>query len=257
MPTPRLSLASTAAILALAASALAAPAADAQVRPGRTDVSGTVVNARTGAPLSGATVCFINLRRSVATDEAGRFEFRSLPAGEQTVAIQLLGYEAVMELWEIGRDGAGHQTMNVELDPQPIVLEGLRVQVDRLERRRRSLGVSARVLEQDALRGASGQNALGALTGRMGIIVVPCRIQGPFAGGRDCVLVRGTTTPPAVFIDERRAMGGLDELTGYLAHEIYRIEAIGGGRHIRVYTNFFMETIATQAGYRPNALLIN
>jgi hypothetical protein len=257
MSLPRISLASTGAFLALAACTLAAPVADAQARPGRTDVSGTVVDARSGAPLSGATVRFINLRRSAATDEAGRFEFRNLPAGEQTVAIQSIGYEAVTELWEIGRDGAGHQTMIVELDPQPIVLEGLRVQVDRLERRRRALGVSARVLERDALLGAPGQNALGALTSRMGIMVVPCRRQGPFSGGRDCVLVRGTTTPPAVFIDERHAMGGLEELTSYLTHEIYRIEAIGGGRHIRVYTNFFMESIASQASYRPNALRIN
>jgi iron complex outermembrane recepter protein len=98
MPIPSLSRASSTTILALAACALAAPAADAQVSPGRTDVSGTVVDARTGAPLPGATVRFINLRRSAATDEAGRFEFRNVPAGEQPVSIGSIGYEAAMEL---------------------------------------------------------------------------------------------------------------------------------------------------------------
>jgi len=45
---------------------------------------------------------------------------------------------------------------------------------------------------------------------------------------------------PGIYIDERRAFTGLDELHHYSPEEISRIEVIDRGVQVRIYTNRFM-----------------
>src|SRR5437763_13659982 len=55
-------------------------------------VSGTVVAAESGAPLSGASVVIVGTARSVLTNEKGEYRL-SVPAGAHAVRARLIGYE--------------------------------------------------------------------------------------------------------------------------------------------------------------------
>jgi hypothetical protein len=47
-----------------------------------------------------------------------------------------------------------------------------------------------------------------------------------------------------VYIDDRPAFGGMEELEMYAPHELYAIESYAGGRMVRAYTMWFMEDLA-------------
>jgi hypothetical protein len=47
-----------------------------------------------------------------------------------------------------------------------------------------------------------------------------------------------------VYIDDRPAFGGMEELETYAPHELYALESYAGGRMVRAYTMWFMEDLA-------------
>jgi Carboxypeptidase regulatory-like domain/TonB-dependent Receptor Plug Domain len=66
-----------------------------QAKPAAYRVAG-IVKDSTGAPIPEADVAVIEsgtLRRQVATDAAGRFELRDIPAGPATIRVRRLGYQ--------------------------------------------------------------------------------------------------------------------------------------------------------------------
>ena len=72
--------------------------------------------------------------------------------------------------------------------------------------------------------------------------------------GSVCFFVRGREAESMVYVDEMPVIGGLDYLDVLRPHELYMVEVYGQGRHIRVYTNHFMERAAKKR-LRPGALL--
>jgi hypothetical protein len=80
---------------------LFAGAAAAQGGPGSVTVKGHIIDRDSGRPVAGATVTFPDARRHVVTDANGNFIFADLPAGTQTLVIEVAGYvrtERGMEL---------------------------------------------------------------------------------------------------------------------------------------------------------------
>ncbi len=138
---PRPALA-TPALAALAVAALAAAAAlaaqAAADRPGSGVISGAVVDARTGAPLPGATVvlspetsgafpgaasgsAFASATRTALTDSAGLYRFADLPAGAYRLSVTRLSYRPYSVVVEFG---AGRSSdLSVGLVADPIALE--------------------------------------------------------------------------------------------------------------------------------------
>src|SRR5689334_722775 len=55
-------------------------------------VQGTVRDAESGAPLSGAIVALPDLSRTVTADPEGRYHLADVPAGPQQVTVRFLGY---------------------------------------------------------------------------------------------------------------------------------------------------------------------
>lgn len=214
-------------------------------------ISGQVVDAETEAPLPAAVVHLPELSRRVLTDENGSFQLRNVPAGEHVIMIRQLGYEPLNEVWTIGAEGVTRLEVFVRLSPQPIVLEGIRVQADRLERRRRAAGVSARVIDQQRLITTSARNTREVVLQMTGFGAVAC----PGGSTTECLRVRGRPVAPSVWIDEVPAVGGLSQLEAYSPGELFRIEVFGGGRYIRVYTRHFIEHVASRPSYRPRPLL--
>jgi hypothetical protein len=223
---------------------LTASVLDAQTpRPrGNASVTGTVVDRTTGEPLQ--TVAVRVGGRQTYTDAAGRFRLERVPLGDQPALLSLLGYQSVVEIWTIGADGA---EMEVALAPDALILDALVVQVDRLERRRRSVGVSTRLWRREALATSAAPTVEAFLSGRLGLSPVTCdrssaRVHASFA--RDCYRIRGRAEQPCVIVDDMPAFGGLLALNAFRPQELHRVEVYAGGRMIMLWTEWYMARLA-------------
>ena len=199
-------------------------------------VRGTLVDANTGSPLVGALVWSGD--RSTLTDEAGRFALSGMRPGHGTVSFEQLGYTPISLSQVYGPDDP---PLQVELEPQPVVLEGLTVMADRLKARREATGVAVRVLDQDDMRREVG-DGLDLLRRRGGMGLTACRSRRSLSAW--CVYSRGRIVEPTLYIDDRPAFAGVEVLMLYQPAELYAVEIYRGGQHVRVYTRQYMQTIA-------------
>lgn len=216
----------TAAPFALFALALLPALLSAQ---DRVELRGRVVEMGTARPLAGAEVHLPAADRSALANEDGAFVIKGLRPGTYRIEVLQLGYRR--------HDGevvaGGDDVVTVELWPDPVVLEGLSAQVDRLERRRNSIAATVRSADRAQLATAISMESVIRGTGE---ILVYC-------GTADlCLMRRGRAVRPRVYIDERPAFG-MDELNAYLPSDFHTIEVIGHSM-IRAYTLGFMERLA-------------
>lgn len=237
-------------LIAGAASPLAAqtPADDSTTAV----VRGVVLDALTGARLGGARVRISDLRRGTLTDSAGAFVFDEVPIGGQLLTIEHYGFEGVdvsMRVFE------HTPPLQIELNPKPVMLEGLPVVTERLTRmesrlrtRRRATATSVRAVDLERLTRSPARDMVELLQFEAFVTLSPCsgRMMSSF-----CILRRGRWTQPAVYIDEAPAIGGLDQLATYRPSDLYLVEVYSGGLQIRAYTHGFMERMAR----RPMALI--
>lgn len=247
-----------ASIMVVALSLVSPAALDAQQDTTRISVRGVVGDASAGTPLKGAVASVPELRIRTLTDDQGRFVLKDVPGGNYLWRFQMLGYADWEEEMEV-RDG---EFLRVGLLPRPIVLENITVTVDRLERRRRTVGHSVVVVSPDEISRAAAGSAYDLVRSRSPVPFRECppqRIASPLAplgnqsgrmgGARDpwadlfsseCVYTRGRTIRPALFIDEELTPSPLEMLSAYTADEIHTVEYYSNGTHIRVYTRYFV-----------------
>lgn len=230
------------------------------------DVTGVVGDVETGEPIAGALVALPELGRTTVTGAAGRFVFFDLPPGPHRIRTAMLGYAT----WEETTELEHLDLLRIGLMPRPVVLEKVRVTVDRLERQRRAASVSVMAVEREELvRLPFGDMATAlrqGLRGRLPVYPVPCsagrsarRSRGDQSGsGRSrrhpgdsgallsvidpmelCVMWRGRTIRPRIFVDEQPEAFLM--LSMYPPSEIYAMEVYQGGRCIRIFTNRFIE----------------
>lgn len=232
---------------ALALALVAVPAAAQE----SVTVAGTVVDAQSGEPVAGVLVQALPGERRAVTDAEGRFTLR-LRAGGYTVRVSQLGYAEQEQAVSV--DAAAPAALAFALQPEPLVLERLNVVLDRFATRRNSVAMSTRVLDRRRL-ALSGAHSLVDVVAGAAVPVVPCRSGGALslrAGhgtGVHCVYNRGRVIAPAVFIDDRPAFGGMDELAMYGPGEMHHLEIYGMGRMIRAYTLEYVDAVAR--GRRP------
>lgn len=231
---------SVATILALLAAAWLVPDATAQQSASSETATfnGVVVDALSGAAIPGAAVILIERAKPVITDREGRFSFPDVQLGTRTLIVTQLGYDSLRTNVEFT---SADEPVAIRMTADPVVLERVAVLVDRLESRRRSLGSSVRVFDQIALQSSASYSVLDLIMGRTGMIPMRCPGRAPVVS---CAYVRGRPTPVQVFIDGASIIGGLDMLASIPPYELYTVEVIGGGRAVRIYTNWFMETVA-------------
>ena len=103
--------------------------------PTKVAFAGRVTDAATGKPLIGAVVSVPDSRRDALTDREGSFRIGGLSAGTYTVEVSDLGYNDLKAEVELTSTG---EPVSLSLAPDPVLLEGITVSVDRLESRRRT-----------------------------------------------------------------------------------------------------------------------
>lgn len=225
------------ALVAVLAVFLGAPCLDAQERDpsSGTQLVGQVVDASTGTPLLGAFVHLEGDDRGVLTEKDGTFVLPRVPQGVRSVMAEQLGYADLVQTIIVGEE---NEALVLAMTPDPILLEGIAVVMDRFERRRRATAVSSRVFERDDLLNSPAIDALEFVENRSFFRTFPCR--GTHFESQ-CALVRGRVRPVSVYVDEMRFLDGLAYLRMLQPYELHRVEVYGGGRHIRVYTEGFLE----------------
>lgn len=207
------------------------PRLHAQDRP---VVNGTVIDVQTEAPVPNAMVAFAGSDQMTMTDSLGHFTLQSPPAWEHRLSVMVLGYLPV-EMMVPAEDL--ERQLVIAIRPDPILLEGLEVLVDRFKRRRRFFAGSVQTLDQTDLYNAGASTAMDAIRRRL-VSLSPC------AGGslHDlCVIRRGRRERAVICIDEVPAYGGAADLDAYLPEDLYLVEIYDRGREVRVYTNWFVE----------------
>jgi hypothetical protein len=139
--------------------------------------------------------------------------------------------------------------------PRPVVLEGIAVTAGRLQSRRKAVPTSVRVFDRERLLNSPAFDLVdfvrmhGALRpracSRRGVNTITNQrgFEPRWGGIGNCSLVRGSVQEVSVVIDERN--GSLAELSMVRPDEVYEVEIYGGGRQIRVYTNWFMGLVAS------------
>ncbi len=233
------SSASTGARLALLALALQATTALAQDRAADAPeftLIGTVVDGQTGAVLPGAWVGMTGTEWGSITNDDGRFRIPGMTEGRLALDIELIGYEPLEWTGPVDADGG----LVIELAPQAIVLEGLQVVTDRFRSRRRATATTVQAYDPGALASSGAQNALEFIEFNSATWATSCN--GRYTS--QCLVVRGRTVEPTVWVDEAPVIGGLEYLQSFEPWEFHMIEVYAGGRHIRAYTPHFMERAA-------------
>ena len=199
-------------------------------------VEGTVVDARTGKPLALVIVEIPRLRRTTITDDAGRFRFDDVPAGEHGMRVRLVGYQAHSRPVQPGQA----TPIEVRLSEDPVLLAGLTVTVNRFDSRMKAVPYAVRVMDKREVAGSAANDAAEFVVRRAGMFRTNCRSNRQ----TNCFSIRGSAVEPRVYIDDAHAPAGIDMLANIPREEINRVEVI------RVYTDRFMEW-AARNNYRP------
>lgn len=217
---------------------------------GAITVSGRVINQTSGVGLPGAMVQGYPSGPRAVTDSRGTFELRLRP-GEYVLVASLLGYGD--QRHAVAVTPGATEPLVFRLNPEPILLEGIRVISNQFESRRHSIPMSSRVVERDRLTRAAGENAWEFLLTWGGITPTQCP-RGARSLGQSCVYRRGQEIVPTVYIDDRVAMGGVDALTAFTAGQLHHVEVYGRGMMIRIYTLEYVEAVARGQRRLPAAL---
>jgi hypothetical protein len=231
---------STTSLLVLASGLFVTPVSVA----GQTDysaITGRVVNVETMAPIPNVLVASSRVR--TVTDATGAFRLR-LPAGSHLITVRGLGYGEVTRPIDL----AGDTVVQFHLRPDPVVLEGLTVVVQTLERQWQRYGQRGLYLRQaDLLDYFTAAEAVRARTRRL-----PARQRLNIDG-------TGTQHEAFVLINDQRAFGGLLDLDVYHVTDIHSIQVFGGTTvappMFRVYTVDYVEWLS-RTGRRPPPLIV-
>lgn len=232
-----------AGVVAMAAILGPAPARALQSAPVDTvGIQGRVTDAQTGGPVAMALVHVRTTDQRAVTDAAGAFIFRGLEAGTYLFEVSRLGYETYE--FELGvRPG---MPLLIELHPQPVILEGLRVAVDRFAERTRRIPYDVYSWDEATLASARHAEVAWFLGDKPWL---QCGGSRPGCN----TLVAARERPIIVFIDEM--LRDWDVLATYRTDQLYRIEFVRNCPMVRVYTKAFMERIAAGRARLPDSFV--
>jgi hypothetical protein len=202
----------------------------------RITIVGQVLDSSTRQPIAAASVELMGTRRQAFTDKQGRFALKDVAVGPYLVAAEQLGY-AIGQLSQTFDEST--PAIEILLTPDPIQLQTIQVNNDRLLRRRRAVATSVFAYDAERLRRSAAFDAHQFV--RQNVFAFPC--PDPMMGSL-CVRRRGRIIVPQVYIDEAPTPAGAEFLHGLPLDDVYLVEIYSNGAHIRVYTNWFARLLA-------------
>lgn len=116
-------------------------------------IAGVVIDAKTGDPLIGVNVIFVNTNLGTATDLKGQF-WLDLPVGKYSVRFDMIGYK-VFELSDIEVQPTRRSYLRIHLVQKAIELQAITVSGERLLVSKQP-EVSSQILQRRELTGISG-----------------------------------------------------------------------------------------------------
>ncbi len=210
-------------------------------------VQGTVVDADALRPLSEVQITVVGTRLGTLTDDRGRFQISRVPAGEQTLRLQMLGYGVVERTVDVPAGGTA--TVELELQISALAMDEIIVTGVGQATERRELSTSVAVLSGDVIEQAPVQTLDQLLQGRVAGATVNAVSAQP--GTSSLINFRGVSSvfgaqTPVIYVDGVRVdnsqstagdTGGeqTSALTELLTSDIERIEITRGGAASTLY----------------------
>jgi hypothetical protein len=245
-------------VCAAAALAIAAPAAAQRVT-----LRGQVIDAANGQPIAAAVIEVLPRHEQAITDAQGRFTLRT-SLGDHTIMADALGFGATLNPVSIGDASVEVQ---IALDKDPVLLQGIVATASRLESRRRGYPYTVRAMNTTQIASSGAPNMEILVKERLGVYFTDCSPftsggalatsprYDPFSGGyKSCVYSRGGSISSAVYVDEVR-MPDSGALALYSPQDVAGVEVFHNGEQIRVYTRWFMEW-AARTNFSPLPLSV-
>lgn len=100
-----------------------------RLETGASDVDGVLTDATTGAPIEGATITLDRAGVSALSDRNGRFRLSEVPAGIHEIEIRHVAYGRPG--FQVAVDATQNTHLSIELDPKPLALEPISVEIAR------------------------------------------------------------------------------------------------------------------------------
>jgi hypothetical protein len=202
---------------------------------------GHVVDLQTLDPVGGAFVSLRSMDRGVLTDSTGYFALPVANSEQYVLHVRQLGYrDRVLTVDE----DAARKPLVLQLDPDPVAIEGLTVLAERFRDRRRGPFGAVDVLgREELLRAPDG--ATSDLIRRIVPFARPC-------GGENdnnlCVNMQGRLEPLVICVDEHRVAEGGVELEHLDPRGLYMVEVFRRGGQVRVYSRGYVERLLASGG---------
>jgi hypothetical protein len=195
----------------------------------RVTIRGRVIDQITENPVPHASIRLDGANVQVFSNSLGRFRLPDLPLGTYSMRVESYGYEPLDGDLRVVREGE----MVITLVPEPIALEEIRVQAERLEARRRTVAMPVRTLDAVQMENSNAMHPLHLVYNTLGCSLMDITWQR-------CPRFSGYS----VVIDEVRMQDGAGWLQAYPLEYIYEIEIYTRCRMVRMYTKRFMQELA-------------
>jgi TonB-dependent SusC/RagA subfamily outer membrane receptor len=198
--------------LALCAASLAAPVLASAQTTG--EIRGTVTDASSQRPISGAAISLVGTTRSTVTDARGTYTLRAVPAGNARVRASILGYSATERAVAVAAGATA--TVDLALSTSAVQLEGVVVSASGREQRVRELGNAVSTIQPSQTELATTQTLSQLLTARAPGLVV--QSASGTAGTTSRVRIRGANSvslsnEPLLIIDGVRVDNSASSLS--------------------------------------------
>jgi len=132
-------------------------------------IEGTIVDAKTGEPLPGASIIIEGTNRGTGTNNKGEFRISQLPHGVYRLLITSLGFET--NIREVQLEPNGSVSLDLKLRENPLEIDGVVVTGTRTPRFIAEVPVRTEVITRKAIEVKSAANLYEALDGVPGIRV--------------------------------------------------------------------------------------
>jgi len=94
--------------------------------PAQVILSGRITDAKTGEPLSGATVYLADMKTGTSADASGQYILRNLPAGHHLIEVSHTGYNTMVEHFDLDKDMEKNFMLTISVaENQGVVVTGV------------------------------------------------------------------------------------------------------------------------------------